>query len=35
MFVEEVAKIIVKQKFKESHFDVQSFSEAFNRIYKS
>ena len=33
MFVEEVAKIIVKQKFKESHFDVQSFSEAFNKAH--
>lgn len=33
MIVEEIAKIIVKQKFKKSHFNVQSFSEAFNKAH--
>ena len=30
MFLEQIARFIVKQKFKKNHFDVQSFSEAFN-----
>lgn len=30
MFIEQIARIIVKQKFKRNHFDEQSFAEAFN-----
>ena len=31
MFVQQLARIIVKQKFRANKFDVQSFSEAFNK----
>jgi len=30
MFIQQLARIIVKQKFSGNKFDVQSFSEAFN-----